>query len=273
MNSENSINNIKNIIEESGNNFHYKVVDFLRKNNWYVLVSPYYADNFSDKPREIDIIAEKNFPIFNVHGNLICTINVQLFIECKYIKEETVFWFDNRNKKDTIDIVLNTTPLKDPKMYSMTNNHHYISDLLVAKLFASKQKTIEGEIFYKAITQSLNAMISYAKNNSILPDVFNNIGNNKIEAILKYPVIICNSFENLYKTDVVEKKEPERINENFEIETRYTYFDNLKNQKNEPFLIDTVSFEFLEIFLKNLEEKDILAVKEIISWDKRNSNF
>lgn len=51
---------VKQIIENSGNGFHYKVVNFLREKGWVVLVSPYYNDNVTDKQREIDIIAEKS---------------------------------------------------------------------------------------------------------------------------------------------------------------------------------------------------------------------
>lgn len=36
----------------------------LRGRGWTVTVSPYYSENFTDKPREIDIIAEKAVPIW-----------------------------------------------------------------------------------------------------------------------------------------------------------------------------------------------------------------
>ncbi len=259
---------IKKIIEESGNNLHYKVVDFLRANGWYVLVSPYYTDNFSEKPREIDIIAEKNFSTASF-GQFTGTVNIQLFIECKYIKEDTVFWFDKRNQQEAINLVLRTTPFEDPHRYSMTGNHHYLTGSLVAKLFASKVQSPDGEVFYKAITQSLNGMIAYNRSGSILPDVFNSIRNDKIKTTLKYPVIVCNSFENLYKHDVTQKVEPENITENFEIETQYAYFDHSKNQRNEFFLIDVASLDTLENHLQMLETKDLKAIKEKLSWNDR----
>lgn len=265
------ITKIKKIIEESGNNLHYKVVDFLRANGWYVLVSPYYTDNFSEKPREIDIIAEKNFQTASF-GQFIGTINIQLFIECKYIKEDTVFWVGERNKREAVDLVLRTTPLEDPRNYSMTGDHHYLTNSLVAKLFASKAQSPDGEVFYKAITQSLNGMIAYSQNGSILPDIFNNTRNDMIKTTLKYPVIISNSFDNLYKHDVIQKGEPEKITENFEIETQYAYFDHSKNQRNEFFLIDVASLNTLENYLQMLETKDLKAVKEKIFWDNRNNN-
>lgn len=262
---------IKKIIKESGNNLHYKVVDLLRANGWQVLVSPYYTDNFSEKPREIDIIAEKNFPINDMFGTFEGTVNIQLFIECKYIKEDIVFWFDHKNKEKALELVLASTPLEDPKRWSMTERHHYLSDSLVAKLFASNQskgQSAEGEPFYKAITQSLNAMISYAKSRSLLPKIFNGLRNDKIEVLLKYPIIVCNSFDKLYKHDTTQDIEPENIIENFQIETQYAYFDSGKNQKNDFFLIDVASLDTLSDFMKLLEITDLSAIKDKISWGK-----
>lgn len=87
----------QDIIQKNGNNFHYKVVNFLRERGWFVLVSPYYNDNYTDKPREIDIIAEKPFDIHNLFGDQwLGTVNVRLFIECKYINGVMVLWFDQK---------------------------------------------------------------------------------------------------------------------------------------------------------------------------------
>ena len=50
---------IKTIVEESGNSFHCKVARYLKEKEWTILVSPYYMDSATDKPREIDIVAQK----------------------------------------------------------------------------------------------------------------------------------------------------------------------------------------------------------------------
>ncbi len=261
---------IKKIIEQSGNNLHYKVVDFLRENGWYVSVSPYYADNFSEKPREIDIIAEKNYPIGVGMRGFLGTISIQLFIECKYIKDDTVFWFDERNNNKALEFVLNNTPLEDPSRYSMTSKHHYLSGLPVAKLFASAQnkgQSQDGEVFFKAITQSLNGMISYSGSGSLLPSGFNQLRNDMIKTTLRYPLIITDSFGKLYRHDVIKKGDPEEISENFEIETQYAYFDHSKKQRKEYFLIDVCNLDTLKRYLEMIEKSDLGAVKEKMSWD------
>lgn len=50
---------LKTRIKESGNNLHLDVADFLKRKGWLVDISPYYCDEFTDRPREVDIIATR----------------------------------------------------------------------------------------------------------------------------------------------------------------------------------------------------------------------
>jgi hypothetical protein len=43
------------------------------------------------------------------------TLNVKLFIECKYINSNNVFWFDAIDKLNTVKKIMTDTPLQDPK--------------------------------------------------------------------------------------------------------------------------------------------------------------
>ena len=52
---------LKEIISTSGNMFHFKVASKLRSLVWSVTLSLFYNHTFSQKPREIDLIAEKAF--------------------------------------------------------------------------------------------------------------------------------------------------------------------------------------------------------------------
>ena len=73
---------IKEIIDNSGNDLHQEIVDFLRSVGWEVKSSPYYNDPATNKPREIDIIAKKQFKATNwgAHDNS-GIITIRLFIE------------------------------------------------------------------------------------------------------------------------------------------------------------------------------------------------
>lgn len=252
---------IEEIIEKSGNNFHYNVVEFLRDAGWYVLVSPYYNDNFTDKSREVDIIAEKSYPVGRFG-----TVNIRLFIECKYVILDTVFWFDNKNLTSALKRVLSDTPLEDPSKWSMTNDHRYMENVMVAKLFASENnKSPDNDIVYKAITQSLNAMAYYKNDPSFIP-----VGpHSRIGKIitLNYPVVICNNLGHFWKYDFATKNPPEQITNNFQMEIQYAYLDKNKSNKNEYFLLDFVAFDKLNHFIDDIEKKDLGAVKEKIAFE------
>lgn len=101
---------IKSIIEKSGNTFHSKVLKRLKADGWTVLISPYYHDNVSNKPREIDLIAEKAFSR-EKHRQFWGTINIKLFIECKYVSQKTVLWFHEKDKQKAEGLITESTPL------------------------------------------------------------------------------------------------------------------------------------------------------------------
>ena len=105
---------LKKLAEESGNNLHYQVAKQLRQLGWNVLIGPYYNDGFTDKPREVDIVADKIFPRFDHPNKQIArsaAIAVRLFIECKYINSDTLFWFDDIDKERTAKLIIHNSSM------------------------------------------------------------------------------------------------------------------------------------------------------------------
>ncbi|MCK5044304.1 hypothetical protein KAR26_01060 [Candidatus Parcubacteria bacterium] len=251
---------VKELIKKSGNTFHYQVINFLKKNNWEVLISPYYNDNQTNKAREIDIIAEKKFAIessFRKIGDL----NIRFFIECKYIDEPNVFWFDDRDNEKTIKRIIKDTGHKHPNENILIKNHHYLKNKQAAKLFASaKSKLFENEPVYKALNQSLNGMIYYKNSAPTLQQK----PTGKIIKILKtvnYPLILFNNFDKIYQADLWDENDYSKTDESFQLEVNYAYLDIAKNNINEYFLIDIIDFNKFDKFLENLERTDIEAIK------------
>lgn len=243
---------IKSIIFKSGNTFHCKVLKFLKENGWTVLISPYYTDNISSKPREIDLIAEKAFVVHShISSRPIGTINIKTYIECKHIPNKTVFWFHDKDKNKAENLVIHTTPMERNNTY--TKKHHYLAgDDRVAKLFADeKQSSADGEVFYKALNQSLNAMIYHRERGTIidLPDSRKGY----IKRIVNYPVILCNSFDNICRVDIDKDIVPAKISDNFQLEVNYAYTNSKGNNLDEYFLIDVVNYDLFEKYLKQLE--------------------
>lgn len=247
---------IEEIINKSGNSFHCKVINYLKEKGWETLVSPYYMDGATNKPREIDLIAEKVFTNQGQRGGSPSAIVIKLFIECKYISQANVLWFsekDHVSAKQWVDS--NTSPLLEE---SFTDHHHHYIDSgyrKVAKLFAgeSKQNT-ENEVIYKALNQSLNAMV-YLRGRGPSRKSREQIGvPYQILRIIEMPVILCDDFANFYRVDMEDLGDPKSIDANFQLEVNYAYIDQDKSHKAEYFLIDIVAFDKLDNFLDVLKE-------------------
>ena len=132
------IDKIKEIIAKSGNSFHFKVLKHLEDLGWKTIISPYYNDNLTNKPREIDLIAEKSFEARNSYNDFLGTVNVQLFIECKFISQKTVFWFHDKNMNQAEELITHNSPFRKDNTY--TKKHHYLDGKdRAAKLFADER--------------------------------------------------------------------------------------------------------------------------------------
>ena len=240
--SNNIIEKARELILTSGNGFHCKVVNYFTERNWSVLVSPYYNDNVTDESREIDLIAEKTFIIKDNCGVKVGKIKIRLFIECKYINDDVVlFWFHEKDQDKAHNLVSATLQTSD-RTIDNKEKHHYLKEEHAAKLFANTSKKKQrNELFYKALNQSLHAMIYYRQR---LPY----FDSDKLR-LWHYPVIVCNSFEKLYKVDFDPETTPTKIDDHFQLEVNYAYLDTNKKHREEYFLIDIVDFNNIANFL------------------------
>lgn len=242
---------IESIIKESGNSFHCAVTTFLKGKGWHTLVSPYYMDSVTGKPREIDLVAEHSWPHIDRFMGIHAALNIKLFIECKYISQPTVFWFGSKDQGSAYDWLVTHTPLKRDNTYTL--QHHYLAtNPEVAKLFSSKNKSgTESEPIYKALNQSLNAMVSLRGRGSIIPKDPNRRPLETRTVVL--PVILCSSFSHFYRVEMDSAGPPKRIDDNFQLEVNYAYLNSQGHHMNEYFLLDVVDFKQLDDFLAVLE--------------------
>lgn len=262
---------VQEIVEQSGNSFHSRVVKHLRDEGWSVSVSPHYSDNFTDKPREIDIIAEKRFDVKDFISDWYGTLNVRLFIECKYINSDTVFWFDAKDKERAVDRTMKDTGMEHPRQNSTIQSHHYLADVPVAKLFASDSKRSEdNETMSKAINQNLNATVYYRNKGDLRLAMPQQGYVDKVIKRVSYPLIVINSFEHFHSTEMGGSGETQPITEPFPLEVNYAYTDKERNAHNEYFLIDVVSIDKLSKFLAtSIEKADVSAIVGHLTWDER----
>lgn len=237
---------ISELIRNSGNNFHAKVARWFSEHGWNVVISPYYMDQAQSKAREIDLVAEKLWPTIDGFGRPTGDIAVRLFIECKFVASDAVFWFADKDKESALDLVCASGLFRRDNAY--TQNHHYLCrSSRVGKLFATgNTRGGENEPFYKALNQSLNAMTSMRGQSLTIPSVRNE--RRDPTAVLEFPVVICSSFDRIFSVDFFTDSEPEPIQDNFQLEVSYAYIDRSMAQRNDYFLIDFVAFDKLDEF-------------------------
>jgi hypothetical protein len=237
---------ITQLIQSSGNNFHAKVARWFQSNDWHTQVSPYYMDQTQSKARELDLVVEKLWPITGHFGRQVGDVVVRLFVECKFVASEAVFWFTPKDKAAAMRLVCSLGPFRENNTY--TSKHHYIAESpRVAKLFCSSSaRNQETESFYKALNQSLNATVSMRSRPSTHPNLAARQGG--ILVTLNYPVVVCSSFSQLYAADFLADVEPELIQSNFQLEVQYAYFDKAGRPQDEMFLLDFVEFDKLTTY-------------------------
>lgn len=243
---------IDELIRGSGNNFHAKVARWFSENDWHVVVSPYYLDQVQSKAREIDLVAEKLWPMKDMFDRHFDDVAVRLFIECKFVPSASVFWFADKDQDSALELVCASTPFRADN--ANTKKHHYLSQSpRVAKLFSTNtSRTPENDPFYKALNQALTAMVSMRGRPVTIPSIKKS--RRSPRAIIEFPLVVCSSFGQFYSVDFYTDSKPEPILKNFQLEVRYAYVDRNENQRDDYFLLDFVEFNQLETFAKVVDE-------------------
>lgn len=246
------------LVAESGNNFHAKVARWMQTEGWHVAVSPYYMDQTLNKAREIDLVAEKFWPVMDLWGHQpIGDVAVRLFIECKFIPSYSVFWFTDKDMEAAEKLVCSSGKFRADNI--RTQKHHYLSQSpRVAKLFASLGRGVDNDPYYKALNQVLNAMISMRGGQVSVP-AFKKRGRVPM-ALLEFPVVVCSSFQQIYGVDFFADSPPDLVTGNFQHEIEYAYLDKGSANRNEHLLLDFVEFNQIKAFTEAIEEDAKVAV-------------
>jgi hypothetical protein len=238
---------VQELIDGSGNNFHAKVTRWFASDGWRTTISPYYMDQSQQKARELDLIAEKVWPIKGDFGEWEGEVAVRLFVECKFLPGYSVCWFTDKDRSAVEEMVCASGKFKRGNSY--TAKHHYLSSGdRVAKLFASANaRGQESEPFYRALNQSLNGLVSMRGQP---PHAFSSARRAKgVQVVLDFPVVVCNSFSQLYAADFTGTHETDLVRDNFQLEVRYAYVEPSGQSRDELFLLDVVEYERLSQFV------------------------
>lgn len=251
------------LIGKHGNAFHMRVAAKLQSLGWVTTISPYYSDSVTDKPREVDIIAEKYFPLgLSVFGRSLGAVLVRLFVEAKYLNDVSVFWFQPFDSATIKQKIQAQYGLESPvDNYSHFAQHHYITPVEVAKLAASGQVQPENDPFYKGVTQAVNSLIYYRQKPPLgLPLAF------KHRMTIEYPIVVVSDQDKLFKAAASEGERAEALTNPFCYELQYAYLDANRKSMTEYFLVDIIGCDQLEAYLQTVDEHDINCLKHSVAY-------
>jgi len=239
------------LVSKSGNSFHAKVARWMQGDGWHVAISPYYMDQSQSKAREIDLVAEKAWPIRDDFNRLVGDVVVRLFVECKFIPAYSVFWFADKDAKAAERLVCSVPAFSVDNIY--TNKHHYLRDSpRVAKLYSTNVgKNLENDPYYRALNQVLNGMVAM-RGRQLLTELKRHPRSKLV--LLEFPVIVCSSFEPMFAVDFFTDTVPQQIASNFHFETQYAYVDAGGGHRTEHLLIDFIEFNQLQKFSRAITE-------------------
>jgi len=243
------LDDAKQVAAESGNRLHSSVVNVFRQAGWSTLVSPYYLDSATHKPRELDLIAERAWPVYDGIRHAGSFI-MRLFVECKYIPQPTVFWFSHRDNAKASEWVAQNTPLKADNVY--IRGHHYLkTPPRVAKLFASKSMpSTENEAFFRALNQTLNGLLALQHRRASFQEL---AGEGPILATVSMPLIVCNDFSKLFSVEMENPQDPNPIDAGFLLEVNYASSTPQGATRDHYCLMDIVSLEQLSAYFDVVE--------------------
>lgn len=242
---------VQEIVNTSGNSFHAKVAQWFAADGWHTTVSPYYVDHSHNKSREVDLIVEKPLSeIRDSFGRYRGGVIVRLFIECKYVPAPTVFWFVPKDKDGAFELISSMAPF--PNNNSYTAEFHYFKSPEAAKVFSSKTgKDFENEPFFKALNQTLHSWMTL-KTKPPSQEVRGEI------VTLDFPLIVCSSFDKMWREEFYEASNLRPIDDNFQLEVQYAY-SGQSGVIDQHCLIDVVAFQNLPIFVGNVKRDAELA--------------
>lgn len=264
--TKNPFEEFEKIRKKSGHNFHLKIANEFRRWGWEVEISPYYNDELTNKPREVDLVVSKKISVVNeVFGNaLMKEYYVNLFIECKHLEKNVVFW-SNQSKEDVRektfrDCFFNFNEIES-HIDQIKNFHRYFNNgkKLAAKLYETSQTQpgTNQDIIFSAVTQSIKSLIFFK-------DYYHRTG-------LYYPVVVYEPSGKvaIYSTENDDYFNIDEANDFFPVEINYSYRNTGKAPRNENFFIDFVSKNALLMF-KMAIDKEIEEINKFLKFDLKS---
>jgi len=239
---------IKQVIAKSGNDLHVEAERMLKKAGWHVTSSMYYIDSSTEKARETDIIATKDWDINDNFGKKVLTLRARLFIECKKISEPVVIWTKDKTIDAAEDLARDNNILRGEEYINYSDNippqiHHYLTPNKVIYQWDTIKEE-QNDFLFKGVDSCLKSLLFFKHR-------FRNT-----HYVIDYPIIIIDPLSVLKERDS-SKIGASPVDCNQQIELYYSYLPISGGDKTSYFLVDVVELAKLNDFQQMLRDNDI----------------
>lgn len=242
------------LIESSGHELQASLTPVFETAGWIGTPSKYYVDVLTGKAREIDVILEKTYQVSDTFGRQTTTFAIRLFAACKYFPETYLLRLEPKREAVTKAQIVNQGILREDDLIAYPDRkHHY---LLAAndKVVKSWDKKSQRDLMFEATTSSVHALVALDRMDSSAPHVIN------------YPVVLVDSFKNLFIRDAKAEKGFTPVTENIQLEFDYTYRDSKGREQEQVFTVDVVAKDSIPAFLEAIEN-DAWLIRNRLHWD------
>lgn len=250
---------LKDLLEKSGNNLHLEVADILESKGWDIDLSSYYYDDTENKPREIDIIATRNEGVGSEakgeSGKPIDKFDISLYIECKYFTKDIAFrmlpiggleqaaalHLNELNKEELVDFLNREADYL---------KNHYFDTKSVGKLHDTE---IETTVF-NALTQPIKSLV-FSK------DGEDHIKLNKIYV----PIVVYSGIDGIYPIQGSQDLDKLQPLQHLPYGLNYAYRNvHTGFLKREYFIVDFVHKDIFNKFLTHRVQNDIGGIRRYL---------
>jgi len=248
-------------LEKSGYPLEINATLTLESNGWNVINQSGYLDIESNKWRTIDVIATKNVPLLD--SSVYERLHVSLIIECKKTDKPWVFWVREKkgmrifNPLAAVGVIkLESKPWLHPLHYEKLAEsfHYYFPDFDKVGVisFEAFSKKGEGGNIFEAKNQVIKALLyerTQTRNFLAMQEAKEKVTKEKTInlLLLTYPVII---FEGHICELEYKGNRPTLTRSHY-----VQYLTSFGYPTPEEFVIDIVDINFLNNYLKMLDEE------------------
>lgn len=237
MNIDEIFDNPKN-----GANLENRVVKVLKAHWWTVHENQPYIDPNTDKQREIDIIATKEYLVWKDNRHFVDSVEpleMRLFIDCKNLPQPLGLYVKEKHHDTMVNSFL------EKRVYRNLYSNYYEMNKDIPDALRTHRYFSDSKIAYKS-TNNDDKSIGIQWVNQVLHAMLSSFYASRVSYGIDYPVIVFDGIEKIGLEYPDESRSPAEKQMQYGI-------DYIVHNRKQYFIIDLISLDTIEDFLKIID--------------------